>query len=253
MVGTDNQGAGTIFFTGCNLRCVYCQNFQISQQGLGKTYTSDQLVEIMLTLQGQNCAAIDLVSPTVWSRVIVKAISLAKERGLSIPVVWNSNGCEPVSLIKELNGLVDIYLPDFKYSNDDLAKELSNVQDYRQTALSAIGEMYRQVCPLQIKNDVAVKGLIIRHLILPGYLENTCGVLEDIASIGQDNYVSLMSQYFPAYKADQYENLDRRLSRREVELAQTKLLDLNLVNGWTQLPDSASFLLPDFTKEQPFS
>lgn len=252
LVGLNTQGAGTIFFTGCNLRCLYCQNYQISQQGIGKTYSLSSLVNIMLELQSLGCATIDLVSPTVWFNILLKAIPLAKEKGLTLPIVWNSNGYESIEMIKQLNGLVDIYLPDFKYSNNVLAKELSGIYNYHQITLTAIKEMLGQVGIFDQEDIAARKGLIIRHLVLPGQLENTFGVLQDIVDLDKNIPVSLMGQYYPVYKAVDKPPFNQRLSNEEFDQAQQKMFDLGLLSGWTQSLDSGPVWLPDFTKELPF-
>ena len=168
------RGAGTIFFTGCNLRCVYCQNYQISQGNIGKNYTIAELVKIMLDLQTQGALNIDLVTPTIWFRQLKQTITEAKKQGLKIPIVWNTNAYDGAKIIKEMEGLVDIYLPDFKYGDDDLAFKYSGVKNYVKVAKESIKEMFRQVGNLELSEDgVAKKGVIVRHLVLPDNLENS--------------------------------------------------------------------------------
>jgi putative pyruvate formate lyase activating enzyme len=246
-------GAGTVFFSGCNLRCVFCQNYQISQDKLGKEYSASELADIMLDLQDRGAVNIDLVTPTPWWSSLKETIILARESGLTIPIVWNSNAYEALHIIREMEGLVDIYLPDFKYSEDKLAVKYSNAPKYSRLAEKAIKEMYRQVGNLRIKNGVAQKGLIIRHLILPGYQGNSFAVLGRIALIDKEIHLSLMSQYYPVYRAGEFPEINRHLTEDEVSSVEAKRMELGLENGWTQEPDSGEIFLPDFSKENPFS
>jgi putative pyruvate formate lyase activating enzyme len=250
--GEIRYGAGTIFFSGCNLQCIFCQNYQISQEKLGKEYSSRELAEIMIELQDKNSVNIDLVTPTPWWKTLKEAIILARELGLTIPIVWNSNAYETTHIIREMNGLVDIYLPDFKYADDKLAVKYSNAPGYSLLAEKAIKEMFKQVGNLQTKDDIAQRGLIIRHLILPGYLDNSFAVLEKIARIDKNIYLSLMSQYHPVYLANRFPEINRRLTEDEIESVERKRLELGLENGWTQEADSGDVFLPDFRKENPF-
>jgi len=248
-----SRGAGTIFFTGCNLHCVYCQNFQISQQGTGQNYSIEELSQIMLDLQNQGAANIDLVTPTIWHEPIKQAIIISREKGLKIPVVWNSNGYDGAKIIKEMAGLVDIYLPDFKYSNNDLAFKYSGINGYVEKTKATISEMYRQAGNLKLsKQGIAEKGIIIRHLILPDNIENSLRVLGLIKEINKNIFVSLMSQYEPVYKAKEYPELNRRITKQEFEVVHNYQLELGLVNGWVQKMGSQEILLPDFTKQNPF-
>lgn len=250
--GEKRRGAGAIFFSGCNLRCVFCQNYQISQDKLGKEYSASELIGIMLELQDQGAVNIDLVTPTPWWSSLKEAIILARESGLVIPIVWNSNAYETLHIIREMKGLVDIYLPDFKYSDDRLAIKYSNASGYSRLAEKAIKEMYRQVGKLQIKNGIAQKGLIIRHLILPGYLDNSFAVLGKIALIDENIHLSLMSQYNPVYRAGKFPEINRRLTENEIKSVEAKRMELGLENGWTQEADSGDLFLPDFSKKNPF-
>lgn len=249
-----NKGAGTIFFTGCNLRCVFCQNYQISQQGAGKDYSLENLIKMMLELQKKGSLNIDLVSPTIWLDQIRESLVEAKKQGLVIPVVWNSNAYEKAELIKTLEGLVDIYLPDFKYGDDDAAFKYSGIKNYVKMAKEAIGEMFRQVGNLKLnKEGIAQKGIIVRHLILPNNIENSFKVLDCIKEIDKDIYVNLMSQYEPVHKAKDFPEINRNITKREYEKVFDHLISLGLENGWTQDIKSHSALLPDFTKENPFN
>jgi putative pyruvate formate lyase activating enzyme len=247
------NGAGTIFFSGCNLRCVFCQNYQISQEKLGKEYSASELANIMLELQDEGVANIDLVTPTPWWRSLRESIVLARKLGLTIPLVWNSNAYETLHIIREMSGLVEIYLPDFKYADDRLAVKYSNAPEYSRLAYRSIKEMFRQVGRLQIKDGIAQKGLIIRHLILPGCLDNSFAVLEKIASIDKDIHLSLMSQYYPVYCAGKFPEINRCLTSDEIKWVEGKRRELGLKNGWSQEVNSGDTFLPDFRKENPFS
>lgn len=247
------RGAGTIFFTGCNLRCVYCQNYQISQGNIGKNYSIDELVKIMLDLQNEGALNIDLVTPTIWFKQIKKAVEKAKKQGLKIPIVWNTNAYDGAEIIKEAEGLVDVYLPDFKYGDDDLAFKYSGVKNYVEKAKKSIKEMFRQVGNLKLSEDgVAKKGVIVRHLILPNNLENSFKALEYIKEIDKDIYVNLMSQYEPVFKTKEFPELNRTITKNEFEKVFDCLVKLGLENGWAQDLESHSAFLPDFTKENPF-
>lgn len=247
------QGAGTIFFSGCNLRCAYCQNYQISQESIGKKYSLKELAAIMLELERLGALNIDLVSPTIWAGQIKQAIVLAKKQGLTLPIIWNSNAYENLETIKALAGLVDIYLPDFKYSDDELALKYSGVKNYAAKAKESISEMFNQVGNLRLdRRGRAVKGLIVRHLILPGQIANSLKVLKYIKEIDKNIRVSLMSQYEPVFKAKNLPELNRNIRPEEFKKVFNCLVELKLDHGWVQAPESHAVFLPDFTKENPF-
>jgi len=207
-----------------------------------------------LDLQKQGAVNIDLVTPTPWRREIKAAIILAREKGLEVPIAWNSNGYESAAVIKDLKGLVDIYLPDFKYGNDEAATKYSGAPKYSEVADKAIREMYRQVGLLQVDaNGLAKKGIIIRHMILPNNLDNTFKVLEKIANIDKNVHLSLMSQYSPVYHAAEFTELNRQITPEEFTAAENKKFELGLENGWTQEPESGEIFLPDFNKTNPFN
>jgi len=249
----QRRGAGTIFFTGCNLRCVYCQNYQISQENIGENYSVDELTKIMLKLQKDGALNVDLVSPTIWAGQIILAVIKAKKQGLNIPIIWNSNAYEDAGLIKKLKGLVDIYLPDFKYGDDNLALKYSGIKNYIKKAKEAIKEMFLQVGNLKLSKDgVAKKGIIIRHLILPGHLESSFRAMDFIKEIDKNIHISLMSQYEPVYKAKDFSEINRRLTSEELKKIYNYQLELGLENGWIQEAKSHSVFLPDFTKKDPF-
>lgn len=249
------KGAGTIFFTGCNLRCVYCQNYQISQGKIkGRDYSIFELVKIMLDLQKEGALNIDLVTPTIWFGQIKEAIIEAKKQRLEIPIVWNTNAYDGVGILKEIDGLIDIYLPDFKYGSDELAFKYSGIKNYVQIAKESIKEMLRQVGNLTMtKDEIAKRGVIVRHLILPNNLENSLKVLEYIKEIDKDIYIYLMSQYEPVYRAKDFPEINRNITKKEAEKVFDYLVRLGLENGWVQELESHSYLLPDFTKDNPFT
>lgn len=253
---SGTNGSGTIFFCRCNLKCVFCQNWQISQVCSGcQTYSSDEVVKIMLELQGKGAHNINLVSPTIWSYWLREIILKAKRKGLKIPVVWNSNGYEKAEVLKEFNGLVDIYLPDYKYDIDKFAIKYSSAPNYSETARKAILEMQKQVGDLIVnKNGIAQKGLIVRHLILPNAMENTKGCLRFISSISKKVHLSLMSQYNPLYRAKEFGEINRPISEQEFEAAKKLVSGFGIKNGWVQeYGGSVKCLSPDFRKENPFA
>lgn len=238
---SGTRGSGTIFFSHCNLKCVFCQNYKISQEDFGKEISIEALADLFIKQQGKGVHNINLVSPTQYLVQVKQALIIAKQRGLNIPVIYNTNGYESAEQIKGLNGLVDVYLPDFKYAENDLAKRYSDIGNYFEYASEAIIEMYNQVgAPKFDKEDIIWKGLIIRHLILPGHLENSKKVLQWIASnLPKDIYVSLMGQYTPIYKASDYPKLSRKLFEREYDKIIDYFFKIGLENGFAQEISSA--------------
>ena len=244
---SGERGSGTIFFSGCSLRCLFCQNFEISHGGKGLEVSEKQLVSLMLYLQDSGAHNINLVTPSNYTNLLKDTLKIAKSQ-LKIPIVWNSSGYETVQNLKKLDGLVDIYLPDFKYSDDDLAWEYSHAKGYRKIAFDAISEMRRQQ-PDDVFGDDGMmqKGVIVRHLVLPGALENTKGVLQDISSIDDTMYVSLMGQYFPTPNVENHPILSRRITEDEYDQATQAFFDAGLQNGFSQELDSATEeYVPDF-------
>ena len=244
---SGERGSGTIFFSGCNLRCLFCQNFEISHGGKGLEVSEKQLVSLMLYLQDSGAHNINLVTPSNYTNLLKDTLKIAKSQ-LKIPIVWNSSGYETVQNLKKLDGLVDIYLPDFKYSDDDLAWEYSHAKGYRKIAFDAISEMRRQQ-PDDLFGDDGMmqKGVIVRHLVLPNALENTKGVLQDISSIDDTMYVSLMGQYFPTPNVENHPILSRRITEDEYDQATQAFFDAGLQNGFSQELDSATEeYVPDF-------
>lgn len=252
LIGT--KGAGTIFFTHCSLRCCFCQNYQISQQGMGRFVSEEALSEIMLDLQYKGCHNINLVTSSHYLPFILKAIRLAADRGLKVPLVYNSSGYETVDTLRLVEGIVDIYLPDWKYGEERIAREYSNAVDYPCVCLAAITEMYRQVGNLQVDNEgIAQRGIIVRHLVLPHHLANT----ELILSLLVENFspsikISLMSQYAPAYQAPMHPPLDRNLLPHEHQEALQMMEACAFDEYWVQELESNQLYLPDFSKMRPF-
>lgn len=252
---SGTNGSGTIFFCGCNLACVYCQNWQISQRViLGKKYTPEKLSVLMLDLQEKEAQNINLVSPTIWTIQLIKAIKIAKKNGLSLPIIWNTNGYEKVETVKLLNGLVDIYLPDYKYSNENLARKYSGVSDYVLQASAAIIEMQKQVGDLVLdKNGVAQKGMIVRHLIIPGELENTKECLRFIRSLSRNIHLSLMNQFSPTYRSSEFPLINREVTKNEFDEIVKTVGDLDYFFGWNQeFGESVKCFVPNFSKKNPF-
>lgn len=216
------QGSGTIFFGYCNLSCVYCQNYEISAHGKGEVVSNEQLANMMLTLQNNyGCHNINLVTPTHFVANIVEAVYIAAKKGLTLPIVYNCGGYECVETLQLLEGIVAIYMPDFKYASDERGKKYSKVSDYAKRAKEGLREMDRQVGGLQVDaNNIAYRGLLIRHLMLPGGLDDTKEVLEFIhKELSSTTLVNLMAQYYPCHKAYEYKELGRRLDRMEYEEA----------------------------------
>ena len=232
---SGKKGSGTVFFSNCNMNCVFCQNYEISQQGKGKEITIEDLAKIFLIQQSKNVENINLVTPTSYVPQIIEAIKIARKNGLNLPIVYNTNGYENVETIKMLDGYIDIYLPDLKYSDDNLAKRLSKVDNYFEIATEAIKEMKKQVGKTEFnENGIMKKGIIIRHLVLPNHILNSRRVLRWINDNIPDSYVSVMAQYFPTYKAKEIEDINRKLTKKEYQEIENYLYRLNLGNGYIQ-------------------
>lgn len=230
------RGSGTIFFTHCNLRCVFCQNYPISQLGHGNETSSAGLAEMMLELQADGAHNINFVTPSHMVPWIMEAVFLAREKGLKIPLVYNCGGYESLEQLKLLEGIIDIYMPDMKYNDNQVAQRLSNASDYVEVNRKAIKEMHRQVGDLALDDTgVAYRGLLIRHLVLPQGLAGTEGIMKFIAEqISKNTAISLMSQYFPAHQAHQFPEISRRITRAEYALAEKAMEKFGLQEGWKQ-------------------
>ncbi len=209
-------GSGTIFLTNCNLGCVFCQNYDISQLGHGREVEMDELANAMLALQKMGCHNINFVTPTHYVPQILASLLAAVEKGLRVPLVHNCGGYESIEALKLLDGVFDIYMPDIKYGDNDMGEKYSKAPKYFDAATAAVSEMHRQVGDLSINSDgVAERGLLIRHLVLPGDLAGTAKVLEYISRLSKNSYVNIMDQYRPGYKASNYPELTRRISSKE--------------------------------------
>lgn len=248
---SGTNGSGTVFFSNCNLKCVFCQNYKISQQGLGKEISIEELADIFIEQQNKKVENINLVTPTMYIYHIIEAIKIARKKGLNIPIVYNTNGYENVETIKKLNGYIDIYLPDLKYYDNDLAFKYSGIKNYFENATEAIKEMYNQVgAPVLDENGIMKKGVIIRHLVLPNNLQNSKDVLKWINdNIDNKVFVSVMAQYFPTHRAKDFPELNRKLTKEEYEEIENFLYSLNLDNGYIQeLGEHEEEYVPDFEK-----
>jgi len=253
---SGTHGSGTIFFTHCNLRCCFCQNHQISQEHLGRDVSPEELAAMMLDLQQQGCHNISLVSGAHFLPDIVDALVLAAGSGLQLPLVYNSNGYESLPVLRLLEGIVDVYLPDAKYCSDIAARRYSSAPGYHRVNIIALHEMFRQAGCLEIDEcGIAVRGLIVRHLVLPGCLDDTRRVLRSIRkNLGPFVPMSLMVQYTACFEAIGHPKLGRQLSAEEYREACTILKELGFSNGWLQqyCPEDRSFV-PDFRCEDSWN
>ena len=232
---SGRKGSGTVFFSNCNMNCVFCQNYEISQQGKGKEISIEELADIFIKQQEKDVENINLVTPTSYVLQIIEAIKIARSKGLKLPIVYNTNGYEKVETLKMLEGYVDIYLPDLKYSDNELGKRLSKVDNYFEIATEALKEMHRQTGKAVFdENGIMQKGMIIRHLVLPNHILNSRRVLKWINDNMHDVYVSVMAQYFPTYKAKELEDINRKLTKEEYEQIENYLYRLDLENGYIQ-------------------
>lgn len=216
------RGSGTIFFSRCNLRCQFCQNFEISQQDSGREVTGEELAAMMLELQALGCHNINLVSPSHVVAQILEAVAIAAERGLHLPLVYNTGGYDSPEALRLLDGVIDIYMPDMKYADGRMSRRYSGVSDYPQVNRAAVREMHRQVGDLQIDDHgLAKRGLLVRHLVMPNDVAGTAEIVRFLAEeISPDTYVNIMAQYRPAYRAHRMEGINRRITRQEYRRAE---------------------------------
>ncbi|MCX7920097.1 MAG: radical SAM protein [bacterium] len=233
---SGHRGSGTIFFAHCNLACVFCQNYSISQQGEGTEVSIEQLANMMISLQESGAHNINFVSPTHVIAQIVEALVIAVRKGLSLPLVYNSGGYDSLSTLQLLEDIFDIYMPDAKYGRDEIARKYSNAKNYVAVNQTALIEMHRQVGVLKLDAEqVAYRGLLVRHLVLPNGLADSKAVFQFIAEkVSKETYISLMSQYFPANKAHRFPELSRRITREEYSIAERAMRSAGLSNGWKQ-------------------
>ena len=253
---SGKKGSGNIFFASCNLRCIFCQNYQISRGEIGDPLTTNELVEIFFSLEGKGCHNINLVSPTSYIPFVAEAIRRAREKGLSVPFVYNSNAYEEVEALAVLDGLIEIYLPDFKYWSDTIACRLSGApvdRGYSRHAKAAILEMWRQVGSFTIHEGLAKKGLLLRHLVLPGNCAGSRHIMRWVReNLGPETFMSLMSQYSPLHKAHRYRMINRRIRQEEYDALIGCAVELGLENVFLQGLESAPAYVPDFRKPEPF-
>lgn len=250
---SGSRGAGTIFFSSCNLKCIYCQNYQISHVPAGRAVTAEGMAGIMLDLEAAGCHNVEPVTPTPHLAGIIEALGIARERGLHVPFVFNCGGYEREEILRLIEGSVEIYLPDFKYGLDELGKSCSGVPDYPQSAREALREMVRQVgAALEIEDGVARRGVLVRHLVLPGRTDNSLAALKLIREVSPSIPLSLMSQYTPIPAVRRDPLLGRRVTREEYERVVDAALDLGFEELYTQEVDDRA-LNPDFDLDKPFA
>lgn len=246
---SGETGSGTIFFSGCNLKCIFCQNYKISSENMGKEISVERLKEICLELQNMGANNINLVTGTHFLPLIKEALILAKKEGLTIPIVYNTSSYENVESLKEMEGLIDIYLPDLKYYDNKLAENFSLANNYFEIATNAIKEMVRQTGKPVIENNIMKKGVIVRHLLLPNNLEDskkTIKYLHD--TYDEDIYISIMNQYTPIKKFDKYPELNRTLTDKEYDELVNYACDLNITQAFIQEGETCKeSFIPDFT------
>ena len=246
---SGETGSGTIFFPGCNLKCIFCQNYKISSENMGKEISVERLKEICLELQSMGANNINLVTGTHFLPLIKEALILAKKEGLTIPIVYNTSSYENVESLKEMEGLIDIYLPDLKYYDNKLAENFSLANNYFEIATNAIKEMVRQTGKPVIENNIMKKGVIVRHLLLPNHLEDSKKIIKYLHdTYNEDIYISIMNQYTPIKKFDKYPELNRTLTDKEYDELVNYACDLNITQAFIQEGETCKeSFIPDFT------
>lgn len=249
---SGERGSGAVFFSGCSLRCVYCQNYKIARAERGEAISVERLAEIFLELQHKNAANINLVTPTHYSLEIIEAVKMARKRGLSIPIVYNCSGYEKVETLKLLDGIVDIYLVDYKYEDKYLAKRYSNAENYPDVVKAALAEMVRQCGAAEFDSeDMMKKGVIVRHLLLPGCLENAKAVVQYVYETYEDTvFLSLMNQYTPLSHVERWPEINRRVTEAEYDALVDYAIKLGVENGFIQEGETAEeSFIPEFDNE----
>ncbi len=231
-------GSGTIFLTHCNLRCIFCQNYDISHEGQGRPTSADELAGIMVNLQRLGCHNINFVTPTHYAPQIIEAIPEAIRLGLKVPIVWNCGGYESVEVLRLLDGIVDIYMPDIKFGGNRPGKKYCSVNNYSEAAFQAVKEMHKQVGDLQLDEDgIAIRGLLVRHLVMPGDVALTQEVVRFITDeISPHTYINIMTQYRPCYRASKYPEINRGITQEEFRIARKIAGDAGLYRGFANLP-----------------
>ena len=245
---SGESGSGTIFFSGCNLKCIFCQNYEISINNKGKEISIERFSDICIELQNKKALNINLVTPTTYIPLIKEGLLLAKKKGLSIPIVYNTSGYESVDSLKELDGLIDIYLPDFKYFNNTLANNFSCANNYFEIASLALKEMFRQVGKPVFKNKIMKKGIIVRHLLLPNHINDSKKIIEYLYDNYKDDiYISIMNQYTPIRKIEDYKELNSTVNDKEYDELIKYALDLGIKNAFIQEGETCKeSFIPDF-------
>ena len=251
-------GSGTIFFSHCNMRCCYCQNYQISQERDGYVISPEHLAKKMVMLKDYGVHNINLVSPSIWLPGILKTLEIARKSGMDLPIVYNTGGYDDPVIIKMLEGIVDIYMPDMRYSDSKMAKKYSSVDDYVKYNRESVIEMFRQVGPLRLDKDgIAQKGLLIRLLVMPGNISGIKDTLDFIKrKVSLEVYLSIMAQYHPSYKALDYAELSGRITTQEYRDVLEYTASLGFKHGWTQdhggLDPDKDYFIPDFDDKDVF-
>ncbi len=256
---TGEYGSGTVFFSGCNLKCIFCQNHNIADSSVGQAFSVEELAEAFLRLQEKKAANINLVTAGHFAEQIIPAIHLAKERGLIIPIVYNSSGYETVETLRKLEGLIDIYLPDLKFYRTEISREYANAPDYFEVASRAIDEMVRQVkgAVFEEKKEATasvtqtgnmVKGVIVRHLVLPGHTKDSMEILKYLhETYGNQIYISIMNQFTPVIRQDIHTNLNRCVTKREYEKVLNYAIEIGIENAFVQDGETAKeSFIPEF-------
>lgn len=247
---TGEYGSGTVFFSGCNLKCIFCQNHNIADSFVGQVVSVEELAEAFLRLQQKKASNINLVTAAHFAEQIIPAIHLAKEKGLTIPIVYNSSGYESVKTLQKLQGLMDVYLPDCKFYDLDLSKNYAKAGDYFEVAKAAIAEMVRQVGEpvFDEKSGNMIRGVIVRHLVLPGHTKDSMAILNYLQkTYGNQIYVSIMNQFTPVIKQEKYINLNRRVTKREYEKVLNYAIEIGIENAFVQDGETASeSFIPEF-------
>ncbi len=249
---SGENGSGTVFFSGCSMGCVYCQNYNIAKGLAGKKITVERLADIFLEIQEQAANNINLVTPSHYVPQIIEAITLSREKGLDVPIVYNCSGYEKLETLKLLDGYVDIYLPDFKYMSKEIAKKYSNVEDYFDYASAAIKEMVRQAGePFFNENGLMTKGVLVRHLTLPGCLKDSKQIIKYLyETFGDTIFISIMNQYTPLSNVKQYPEINRKVTEQEYNELVNYAISLGMENGFIQLEETASeSFIPEFNEE----
>lgn len=247
---TGKYGSGTVFFSGCNLKCIFCQNHNIADSSVGQVFSAEELAEAFLRLQEKKATNINLVTAGHFAEQIIPAIYMAKEKGLHIPIVYNSSGYESVESLQKLEGLVDVYLPDCKFFDSELSKNYARAADYSEVVKTAIAEMVRQVGEPKFDEqlETMTKGVIVRHLVLPGHTKDSMMILKYLhETYGNQIYVSIMNQFTPVIKQETYENLNRRVTKREYEKVLDYAIKIGVENAFIQEGETAKeSFIPEF-------